>query len=230
MCGRFGQFSPAETLAAEFNLVTPPKYGPRYNIAPNQPALVVRTARQTGGRELAWMQWGLVPSWAKDPNIGARMINARIETAAEKPAFRAAFQRRHSLVPADVFYEWDRKKGGKKNQPYAFKLISGRPMALAGLWEYWETVDGALETFTILTTSANRLIETIHDRMPVIVPPDVYDAWLSAEADLVLPARVAEPFPAEQMERIMIDTYVNDVRHEGPECLSPPVERQMSLL
>jgi putative SOS response-associated peptidase YedK len=134
------------------------------------------------------------------------------------------------LVPADVFYEWDRRKGGKKNQPYAYRLKSGRPMALAALWEYWESADGALETFTILTTSANDLIQLIHDRMPVIVPPELYETWLRADSDPSLLVVLPEPFPADRMEGIMVDTYVNDVRHDGPDCLSPPVERQLSLL
>jgi putative SOS response-associated peptidase YedK len=230
MCGRFGQFTPAETLADEFGLENPPEFRPRYNIAPGQPAAVVRISGHSDGRELARLQWGLVPSWAKDPNMGARLINARVETAADKPAFRAAFQRRRALAPADVFYEWDRRKRGKKNQPYAYRLTSGRPMALAALWEYWESAEGALETFTILTTSANDLIQSIHDRMPVIVPSEAYDAWLRGDSDPALASDLAEPFPPDQMEGIMVDTYVNDVRHEGPDCLSPPVERQLSLL
>jgi putative SOS response-associated peptidase YedK len=230
MCGRFGQFTPAETLAVEFGLESPPEFGPRFNVAPGQPATVVRITGHGDGRELARLQWGLVPSWAKDPHMGNRLINARVETVADKPAFRAAFQRRRALVPADVFYEWDRRKGGKKNQPYAYRLISGRPMALAGLWEYWESVDGALETFTILTTSANHLIQPIHDRMPVIVPAESYGTWLRPESYPAFPAGLMEPFPADRMEGVAIDTYVNDVRHEGPDCLSPPVERQLSLL
>ena len=200
MCGRFGQFSPAETLAVEFGLESPPEFGARYNIAPGQPAAVVRLSGHGEGRELARLQWGLVPSWAKDPHMGNRLINARIESAAEKPAFRSAFQRRRALAPADVFYEWDRRKGGKKNQPYAYRLQSGRPMALAALWEYWESADGAFETFTILTTSANDLIQSIHDRMPVILPPEAYEAWLREEPDNGLSAVMAEPFPADRME------------------------------
>lgn len=167
MCGRFTLRVPAAELVEIFRLLRRPDVQPRYNIAPTQPVAVVR--RIDRGRELSMLRWGLVPSWAKDPKIGARMINARAETVATKPAFRTALRRRRCLVPADGFYEWAKSAGGTK-QPHYITRRDGRPFAFAGLWESWDGPDGSsIESCTIVTTEANDLVGRIHDRMPVIL-------------------------------------------------------------
>ena len=162
---------------------------PRCNAAPGQDIAVVRAA--AGGRWLAMLRWGLIPAWAKDPAIGNRLINARSETAAEKPSFRAAFGHRRCLIPADGFYEWQRR--GRVRQPRLFGLRDGAPFAFAGLWERWTVPEGAalresrakrepgdvVETCTILTTAANRVVAPVHGRMPVILARDAYEAWLA---------------------------------------------------
>lgn len=177
MCGRFAFYSPAEAVAALFDVRDAPELEARYNVAPTQ---LVAVGRETGsgGREFAMLRWGLVPSWAKDPSIGNRMINARIETAAEKPSFRAAFRQRRCLIFADGFYEW-RKEGNGKT-PYFISLASGEPFAFAGLWEAWtDRASGeSLQTVTILTTEANAFLSLLHDRMPVVLTPDGASRWL----------------------------------------------------
>ena len=180
MCGRFTLRTPASAIAEQFSLLEVPDLQPRFNIAPTQPVAVVRVdsplplgeaqGARFAQRELVFLHWGLVPSWADDPKIGNRMINARAETAAEKPSFRTAMRRRRCLIVADGFYEW--KTVAKRRQPMFIHLRDGRPFAFAGLWESWEGADhSALESCTILTTSANDLVRPIHDRMPVIIAP-----------------------------------------------------------
>lgn len=178
MCGRFAQFSDPEALAQrlEAELVGQPP-APRYNIAPGGPVLACRT-RPDGCRELRPLHWGLIPSWAKDRRTGYRMINARAETAAEKPAFRAAFRARRCLVPADGFYEWQASAHGK--QPWYFTRHDGDPLCFAGLWEHWTDPEGGeqVESTTILVTSANARVGQVHDRMPVILEPEAQARWL----------------------------------------------------
>jgi putative SOS response-associated peptidase YedK len=233
MCGRFTLTASPAILASLFDLPTEPPVAPRYNIAPTQPVAIVRTNAKTGQREWAHVQWGLVPSWAKDPSVGARMINARAETAAEKPSFRAAFKRRRCLVPADGFYEW--KKVSNRKQPYYITVRNGavdgerdvHPFAIAGLWEYWEGQDGsALETCTLLTTSANEAMSELHNRMPVIVAPDDFAFWLGEEAEededpayLSQLQHLLRPYPTEKMQFYPVNTYVNNARNEGPTCI-----------
>jgi putative SOS response-associated peptidase YedK len=187
---------------------------PRYNIAPGQTVPVVIGAAD-GARQLRAMRWGLVPSWAKDPVIGFRSINARSETAAEKPAFPAAFRKRHCLVPASGFYEW--KKAGKARLPFLFRPATGL-FGLAGLWETWHGEEEPLDTFTILTTDANASVAATHDRMPVIVEPSNYATWLDAakSAD----GSLLRPYPAEAMTATAVSTYVNNAQHQGPECIA----------
>ena len=198
-----------------------PNLGARYNVAPTQDVPIVR-ATGTGGRELARARWGLVPSWAKDIAIGARMINARAETVAEKPSFRAAFKSRRCLVPADGFYEWRNGPAGK--QPYRITLADGEPFAFGGLWERWDKApDGrTVESCTIITTLANDLLRPIHARMPVILDPGDYDPWLEAGA---MPpaetARLLKPFPDHRMKAYPVATRVNNPRNDDPECLEP---------
>ena len=230
MCGRFTLRAPASLIAEQFGLFELPIVLPRFNIAPSQPvpAIRLRPVAPQPRRELVALQWGLVPSWAKDPSIGNRLINARSETVAEKPAYRTALARRRCLVPADGFYEW--QKSGSRKQPYLIQLADQRPFAIAGLWEHWERPDhSVLETCTLLTTEANDLMWPIHDRMPVILPPDAYARWLDpalGSAD-VLP--LLRPFPSEALRAVPVSSYVNSPTHEDPRCAEPLDGGQRSL-
>jgi putative SOS response-associated peptidase YedK len=224
MCGRFTLHAPAEALATLFDLPEAPPLAPRYNIAPTQPVGIVRPTIDGSAREWALVMWGLVPSWSKDPTIGGRMINARSETAAEKPSFRAAFKRRRCLIPADGFYEWQKLAKGK--QPYYIGLQGGGPFAFAGLWETWQGPDGGeLQSCTLLTTEPNELLEPIHNRMPVILAPQDYDEWLDHASEdgryLASIRHLLRPFPADEMAAYPVSTYVNNARNEGPECIKP---------
>lgn len=203
----------------------------RYNIAPTQPVLVVR--EQNGRRESVLLRWGFVPSWAKDVAIGSRMINARSETAHEKPSFRNAFKRRRCMIPADGFYEWQRPaeatgaktagRCGSPRQPYLITMADEGPFAMAGLWEHWQDAEGnELETCTILTTAANELVGELHDRMPVILDPSDYRSWLDTSSEDISVARsLCKPYPAELMMHVPVATYVNSPRNEGSECALP---------
>lgn len=219
MCGRFSLSVTEEALAAQFALEDLPEIAPRFNIAPTQETVVIR-ARESGAREAALMRWGLVPFWAKDRKIGSRMINARSETAAEKPAYRAAFKRRRCLVPADGFYEWRRENGAK--QPYRIVAGAGEPFAMAGLWERWDKdPDGELLSFTVLTTSPNELVAPIHDRMPVILEPEDYATWLDPSVDDrgALEA-LLDAYPAAAMEAYPVSKVVNSPANDDPRCIA----------
>ena len=221
MCGRFTLRAPASLIAEQFSLFEVPLLKPRFNIAPTQPVPVVRMTPQQPEprREFVFLHWGLVPSWADDPAIGNRMINARAETVAEKPSFRAALRRRRCLVVADGFYEW--QKQGKRRQPMFIHLRDDRPLAFAGLWESWEGADhSSLESCTILTTEANDLVRPIHDRMPVIVAPGDYARWLAPAVErpeAVLP--LLRPYPSEPMEAYPVSTWVNSPARDEAKCL-----------
>jgi len=216
VCGRYVLASPAETIAEHFHLLALPAYAPRYNIAPTQDALVVR-ATVAGAREAVLLRWGLIPFWAKEPSIGNRMINARAEGIAGKPAFRTPFRRRRCLVPADGFYEWQRVASGRK-QPYLVRLPSRRPFAMAGLWDLWRPAAGdAIATFTIITTAANDALRAIHDRMPVLVAPADYGEWLASPD----PSALLEPWRGEALETVPVGVRVNDVRNDDPALLEP---------
>jgi putative SOS response-associated peptidase YedK len=221
MCGRFTLTVDGEQLAEQLDLPVAPEIAPRYNIAPTQPVAAVRASMASGRRELTYFHWGLIPSWAKDLKMGARMINARAETAAEKPAFRAALKYRRCLVPADGFYEWQKTNG--KKQPIYIKMADGRPFAFAGLWEHWQGADGSeIESCTLLTTSPNELVRPIHDRMPVILQPDDYDLWLDPKiqtADRLQP--LLQPYPAEAMTYFPVSTLVNTPQIDDPRCVEP---------
>jgi putative SOS response-associated peptidase YedK len=222
MCGRFALVANAQQIAEEFG-VAPETIGPlepRYNIAPTQPVLAVRE-RADGAREATHFVWGLVPSWARDISIGSRMINARAESAADKPAFRAAFRRRRCIVPASAFYEWAR--AGDTKQPYALRAADGRLMGLAGLWEVWNGPNGEeLETCAIVTIAANGFMRRIHDRMPAILAREHYGAWLDRRLQEVpaLQALLAPP-PESFLEAWRVASIVNDPRNEVPDCLRP---------
>ena len=177
-CGRFTRKENMQHLAELLGLKVLPPLPPRYNIAPSQLVACVRTNPESKERECVELKWGLVPSWAKDPSIGNKMINARAETVAEKPSFRKAFKQQRCLVLADGFYEW--KREGKTKQPYYIRFKDHRLFAFAGLWERWEKQDPALETCALITTGPNALMEPIHNRMPVILPEQSYASWLNA--------------------------------------------------
>jgi putative SOS response-associated peptidase YedK len=220
MCGRFALTSSAETVAEQFSLEQPPLLAPRYNIAPTQPVAAIRLSPHTGKRELALFSWGLIPSWAKDIKMGAKLINARSETVAEKPSFRASFKRRRCLIPADGFYEW--KKDGKQKQPMYMHAINGRLWALAGLWETWIGAEGSeIDSCTILTTTPNELMESIHDRMPVILEPEDYDLWLKPGPNPDQGLHLLRPYPAEKMHAYPVSSWVNAPQNDGPRCIAP---------
>jgi putative SOS response-associated peptidase YedK len=217
MCGRYTLSTPAGRLAEEFQLDSTVEIPPSYNVAPTQQVATVIEDEE--GRRLEMLRWGLVPSWADDPDIGARMINARSETAPEKPSFRRAFRGRRCLIAADGFYEWKREDGGK--QPYYFRMQDGRPFAFAGLWESWEKGDGILRTCAILTTRANSVLEDVHDRMPVILPHDAYNAWLDPDADREELGELMIPYPYDDLETYPVSRFVNSPRNNDERCIEP---------
>lgn len=222
MCGRYSITTPVEGLRQLFRFSGPAlNLQPRWNVAPTQQAPVVRL-RKDGSRELRMLRWGLVPFWAKDDRGGARMINARGETVAEKPAFREAFKARRCLVPADGFYEWETLGATPSKQPLLFRMADGRPFAFAGLWERWHPKDGGtpLETFTIVNTAANDIMAQYHDRVPIVLAPEDYATWLDPNAD-------ARPLlkapPSEWFTATRVGTRVNNVRNDDPECAAPAI-------
>jgi putative SOS response-associated peptidase YedK len=219
MCGRFTLRTPEKVLANEFGVTEVPSVEARYNIAPTQTILAVQ--QTPDGRQAKLLKWGLIPSWAKDPAMGAKLINARSETVTEKPAFRDAFRRRRCLIPADGFYEWQRT-GGRK-QPYFFRLRDERPFAFAGLWEIWESGEGeTIESCTILTTEANELLRPVHDRMPVILDAKDYDLWLVASMKMAELLRgLLRPFPAERMVSSPVSQRVNSPSQDDSQCIEP---------
>ena len=218
MCGRFAFYSPHEAVTRLFGVVDAPEVEPRYNIAPTQ---FVAAVRETGGpREVAMLYWGLVPSWAKEKSIGARMINARSETLAEKPSFRNAYKRRRCLVLADGYYEWQRS--GAIKQPYFISFAAGEPFGMAGLWERWRDPGSGepLESCCIVTTSPAPAVAHVHDRMPVIITPDAYAEWLdpdNAATDRL--ARLLVPCEAPGLQARPVSRRVNDARNQGADLL-----------
>lgn len=221
MCGRFTLLIPGEELAETFALDSTPSVEPRYNIAPTQPVAVVRHNQDRDRRELVYMHWGLIPFWAKDPSIGSRMINARAETVAEKPAFRAAFKYRRCIIPASGFYEWQKQNGGK--QPHYIHHKDGSPLAFAGLWEHWQSPDGSeLESCTILTTAANEIMGPLHNRMPVILDPADFGDWLHSDGqgqDRL--HHLLRPADDELLTAYPVSTFVNRPQNEAPDCIAP---------
>lgn len=219
MCGRFAFYTPAEAVVRLFNVELTEELELRYNIAPTQPAPVVRRWEDETSR-LSLLRWGLIPFWAKDPAIGNRLINARAETAGSKPAFRQAYRKRRCLVLANGFYEWQKAGGGKI--PWYITHASAEPFAMAGLWESWSrTADRPLETFTILTTAANERLSPIHQRMPVVLGSDATRVWLdreSGEDDLSATVAAAQGTP---FEAVPVSRRVNNPANEGPELIEP---------
>jgi len=235
MCGRFTLTTPAAVWAALFELDSVPELGPRYNIAPTQPVAAVRsTARPqtdtagpdeteagTGsGHECAQLRWGLVPHWTRDPDLkGRALINARSETVAEKPSFRDSFRFRRCLVVADGFYEW--QPAGARKQPFWIRLDTGAPFAFAGLWDRWVGKDETLESCTLLTTEANEGLRPLHDRMPVILDPHDYEAWIDPDTPHWELESLLVPYPSEAMTFHPVSTHVNHVGHDDPACIAP---------
>jgi putative SOS response-associated peptidase YedK len=219
MCGRYSFTTPIEAVRRLFGVAGGGNLAPRYNVAPTQAAAVVRLDEKTPpGRILDHLTWGLVPSWAKDASMAARMINARAETVAEKPAFRNAFRRRRCLVPADGFYEW-RLEGGAK-QPYHIGFADRRPFAFAGLWEHWMGKDGSeILSFSIVTTDANELLRPLHHRMPVILEPEGHARWLDPATEA--PVELLHPYRGDGLGFHAVSRHVNNVRNDDPECIAP---------
>ncbi len=211
MCGRFTIFADPERLAERFQAALPAGgLQPRYNAAPTQQLPVILN---DGPPAIQFLQWGLIPFWAKDPSIGSRMINARSETLVDKPAFRAAFKKRRCLVLADGFYEWQKTAAGK--QPIRITLASGEPFAMAGLWETWDAPDGSLlRTFTIITGDPNELVAPIHNRMPAILLPEHEAIWLDNAAEPAIWLDILRPYPAERMAAYPVSRRVNFVGND----------------
>ncbi|MCA1557825.1 MAG: SOS response-associated peptidase [Acidobacteria bacterium] len=218
MCGRFTLKTAPKRLAEEFGVDEVPYFEDRYNIAPTQVILGINQI--DGERQVKELRWGLVPSWAKDRSMGGKLINARSETVREKPAFREAFKRRRCLIPADGFYEWQRRDG--YSQPYYFKMADERPFALAGLWDRWGGPDGELvESCAILTTEANEVLRPVHDRMPVILSADSYDLWLDSDLrKLDIVKELLRPYPAAEMTAYPVSRLVNSPQRQGAELLN----------
>jgi len=220
MCGRYSITTPEEAVRRHFGYGGPPRnLAPRYNAAPTQALPVVRQAAG-GGRTLELLRWGLIPSWSEDESIGGRLINARGETVAEKPAFRSAFRHRRCLVPADGFYEWAGE--GKAKQPYRVTLDDGGVFGFAGLWERWDGPDGPVESFAIVTTEAAASIAHIHPRMPVILDPADYGTWLDADTDPDRAQALLRPCPPERLRAARVSREVNNVRNDDPSVLEAP--------
>jgi putative SOS response-associated peptidase YedK len=216
MCGRFYLFSTGAAVAGLFDLAGPPDLVARYNIAPSQPVAVVRLGEH--GRELVSLRWGLIASWAKDAKFAP--INARSETAAEKPTFRHAMRKRRCLIPAGGFYEW--KATGKHKQPFTFRLQDDKPFAFAGLWDRWEGPTGPVETCCILTTEANELVRPVHDRMPVMLERTNFEQWLDpGEQDAKGLAWMLRPYRAEAMRAYPVSPLVNSPKNDDARCLEP---------
>lgn len=217
MCGRYAQRTDPKRLAKAFGVAEAPEAEPRYNIAPTQDVLAVH--QSADGREVTFYKWGLIPSWAKDTAIGARLINARSETVTEKPAFRQAFKKRRCIIPADGFYEWQRIAGRK--QPFFFKMKDESPFGFAGLWEHWEgSGNQTINSCTILTTEANEVLRPVHDRMLVILHPDDYELWLDGgEREQSLLKELLRPYAAEGMTGYPVSTLVNSPSNRGIELI-----------
>ena len=217
MCGRFTLAVDINTIAKTFGVAPSLEAAPRYNIAPTQEVVSILS---NGTAHLEWLQWGLIPSWAKDASIGSKMINARAETPAEKPSFKRLLRSRRCLVPADGFYEWKKERSGKT--PMYITLKDGSPFAFAGLWDLWRDPEGRqIRTCTLITTEPNAVVAPIHDRMPVILPPEARDMWLDnaiQDEHALLP--LLSPYPAEAMTARAVSRLVNNPKSEGAELIA----------
>ena len=218
MCGRITLTSPISDIVQMFDLLAAENVAPRYNIAPTQNILAIR--QDPPGRHAVYLKWGLVPSWANDPGIGSRLINARSESLAEKPAFRSAFRHHRCLIPADAFYEW--QKQGDRKQPFLIHRHDKKTMALAGLWEHWQSPDGsALETCTIITTQANATLRPLHDRMPVILERHNWAAWLDPTSPAHMLQNLLQPAADTLLTLYPVTPRVNNPALDDPSCIHP---------
>ncbi|MEE8205788.1 MAG: SOS response-associated peptidase [Nitrospinaceae bacterium] len=219
MCGRYSLTKPIKTLKEHFQAIAVEMdHDRRFNIAPSQSVPIVIAGEQ--GPEIHAMGWGIIPSWAKDPALGNRLINARAETVHEKPSFKSSFKKRRCLVPADGFYEWQARDKGKV--PQYIHLRTGGLFAFAGLWSEWDSGTEILQTFTIITTDANRELESIHHRMPVILMPQDYDCWLAAS--LQDPKNLLKPLGEGLLDHYEISKTVNSPKNDSEECIQPVTE------
>jgi putative SOS response-associated peptidase YedK len=219
MCGRFTLKTPREVVAKQFGVEIDEELESRFNIAPTQTIAAIRPAVGGEGREFVLLKWGLIPSWAKDASMGAKLINARSETVTEKPSFREAFKRRRAIIPADGIYEWQRT--GKGKQPYFFQMRDGSLFGFAGLWDKWRNEEGeVVETCSILTTEANEVFSPAHERMPVVLHPESYDEWLDADPRGVESLKeLLRPYPSSEMIAYPVSTLVNSPQHQGAELI-----------
>jgi len=223
MCGRYVLYGPDEAIIEGFSLAELPPFGPRYNVAPSTPVLAIRTERRSGRRIAEVMRWGLVPHWAKDPSIGARLINARAETIATKPAFRDPFRRRRCVIPANGFYEWKTldAPGRRRKQPYYLHRADGGLIAMAGLYDRHDSAEGPMATCCIVTTTANGVAAQTHDRMPVLLDRAGVDRWLDPEAHADELQRLLAPCPDDWLALRAVSPAVSDPRHEGAALVEP---------
>ena len=223
MCGRYLITSAPEAFRRLFGYPEQPNFPSRYNVAPTQPVPIVRLI--DGNRQFTLLRWGLIPPWVKDPRQFTLLINARGESVNEKPAFRNAMRRRRCLFPADGFYEW--KNEGGRRRPYVIRPKGGSSIAFAGLWETWMGPNGEeMETAAIVTTAANRELARLHDRMPVIVPPDAFDFWLDcARVDAETAAALIAPAREGWLEAYEVSPAVNRTANDGPELIAPASEQ-----
>ncbi len=223
MCGRFALTVDLKTLIAVFGIsAVRGELVPRYNIAPSQQVAGIRQS-DGANRELTFFRWGLVPQWAKDASIGYRMINARAETAAEKPSFRGPLRSRRCVIPATAFFEWKRTATAKV--PFCIRHRDRTPLAFAGLWDRWQGADGVVETCSILTTAANSALAELHDRMPVILSDRTVAPWLDPEnSDAAFLSSLLAPCPAERLEIYPVARLVNNASNDLPACLEPVAE------
>jgi putative SOS response-associated peptidase YedK len=220
MCSRYTLTSPPEAVRAYFRYLNEAVFPPRYNIAPSQPVAIVRTTPK-GEREMALVRWGLIPSWVKDPRAFKMLINARSESAVDKPSFRAALRHKRCLVPADGFYEWTGGAGAKR--PHLIRPRGRGPMGMAAIYENWLGADGSeIETMAILTTAANKAVSALHDRMPVIIAPEHFDAWLDCRSGTATEiAHLLAPAPDDGLDIVEVSRKLNNPRNEGPEVQEP---------
>ena len=222
MCGRYSVISSPEIFRTLFGYEERPNFPPRYNVAPTQPIAIVRLVE--GKRQFTLVRWGLLPSWVKDPKAFTLLINARGESVLDKPAFRNAMRRRRCLIPADGFYEW--QQAGDRKRPFFVRPKSGQPFAFAGLWETWTGPNGEeMETAAIVTTPANRTLSSVHERMPVMVPPAAFDMWLNCAAvDAQTAAALIAAAPESFFEAYQISTAVNRVANDNPKLIEPSAD------
>jgi len=214
MCARYSISKPIELLEKRFGIIVPKNvYQPRYNASPIQLMPVITTEAP---KELLYYQWGLIPSWSKDKSIGSRLFNARAETIDEKPSFRGSFKRKRCLIPADGFYEWD-----KDHSPYRFTLKNNDVFVFAGISDTWENGNNIVDTFSIITTEANKTVGHVHERMPVILHPEDESFWLDSDSNLEAIKSLLKPFDNKLMEYYPVDRLVNNAKNDIPEVLLP---------